>query len=386
MFALRAADQFLKKLDALEYGRFELVTPDGRTRVFEGRQPGPAACLSLHDWRVVANLAVRGDIGFAEDYKAGLWETACLPDLLSLAMENDRVIDGYIFGSAGMQLMARLSQLLRLNSLSGSRRNISAHYDLGNDFYSLWLDPSMTYSSAIFGHAGENLQSAQMRKYDRIIDRLSPSSGRILELGCGWGGFAARAAERCDSYIKGVTLSEKQRSYAAARLGGKADIALEDYRHQESTFDHIVSIEMFEAVGERYWPVYFDKISSLLRRGGKAVIQTITIDDSRFEKYRQSGDFIRSYIFPGGMLPSPSRFKAEVEKAGFVMTDRFDFGNDYATTLERWLEAFDSRRADIVALGYDEGFIRMWRFYLAACIAGFRTGRTDVMQVELQHA
>jgi len=386
VFALRAADQFLKKLDALEYGRFELVTPDGRKRVFEGRQPGPAACLSLHDWRVVANLAVRGDIGFAEDYKAGLWETACLPDLLSLAMENDRVIDGYIFGSGGMQIMARLSQLLRLNTLSGSRRNISAHYDLGNDFYNLWLDPSMTYSSAIFGHAGENLQSAQMRKYDRIIDRLSPASGRILEIGCGWGGFAARAAERCDSYIKGVTLSEKQRSYATARLGGKADIALEDYRHQEGTFDHIVSIEMFEAVGERYWPVYFDKLSSLLRRGGKAVIQTITIDDNRFEKYRQSGDFIRSYIFPGGMLPSPSRFKAEAESAGFVMTDRFDFGKDYATTLERWLETFDARRADIAALGYDEGFMRMWRFYLAACIAGFRTGRTDVMQVELQHA
>lgn len=386
MFAFRAADQFLKKLDNLEYGRFELTTPDGRTRVFEGRQPGSAARLSLHDWRVVANLAVRGDIGFAEDYKAGLWETACLPDLLSLAMENDRVIDGYIFGSSGMQLMARLSQLLRLNTVSGSKKNISAHYDLGNDFYNLWLDPSMTYSSAIFANPDENLETAQMRKYDRIIDRLGSSAGRILEIGCGWGGFAARAADRGAGFVKGVTLSEKQRSYAAQRLGGKAQIALEDYRHQNGVFDHIVSIEMFEAVGERYWPMYFEKVSSLLRRGGKAVIQTITIEDSRFEKYRQSGDFIRSYIFPGGMLPSPARFRAEAEKAGFVMTDRFDFGKDYATTLERWLHNFDARRDDIAALGYDEGFMRMWRFYLAACIAGFRTGRTDVMQVELQHA
>ncbi|HRI76259.1 MAG TPA: cyclopropane-fatty-acyl-phospholipid synthase family protein [Alphaproteobacteria bacterium] len=385
MFTQRVTDQFLKKLDKLEYGRFELVLPDGKKRVFEGKNPGTVSSLSLHDWKVVANLATHGDIGFAEDYKAGLWETASLPNLLTCAMENDEVIEKYIFGNGGMQFLNRFLQLLRLNTLRGSRRNISAHYDLGNEFYALWLDPSMTYSSALYRDAGETLHNAQMNKYDRIIDRLNMRSGSILEVGCGWGGFAERALQRHDYALKGITLSQKQQSFAQQKLGDKASIVLEDYRHQSGKYDSIVSIEMFEAVGMEYWATYFSKIKGLLQDNGRAVIQTITIADSRFDKYRQSGDFIRSYIFPGGLLPSPSLFRASAESCGLRVIDQHDFGQDYARTLEIWLENFDNKSADVRALGYDDGFIRMWRFYLAACIAAFKTGRTDVMQVELQH-
>lgn len=386
MFAQRVTDQFLKKLDKLEYGRFELVLPDGKKRVFEGKNPGTVSSLSLHDWKVVANLATHGDIGFAEDYKAGLWETASLPNLLTCAMENDQVIEKYIFGNGGMQFLNRFMQLLRLNTLRGSRRNISAHYDLGNEFYALWLDPSMTYSSALYRNVDELLQNAQMNKYDRIIDRLNMRSGTILEVGCGWGGFADRALQRHDYDLKGITLSHKQQSFAQQKLGDKANIVLEDYRHQSGKYNSIVSIEMFEAVGMEYWKTYFSKLKELLHDKGRAVIQTITIDDNRFDKYRQSGDFIRSYIFPGGLLPSPERFQAAAAGCGLRVTDRYDFGQDYARTLEIWLENFDRNRAEVSALGYDDGFIRMWRFYLAACIAAFKTGRTDVMQVELQHA
>ncbi len=385
MFAATVRDTFLKKLDHLEFGKIELFMPDGKMRVFKGRRPGPSAALSLRDWRVISRLAVHGDIGFAEDYKDGLWDTANLQDLLSLAMANEKSVDALIFGSFPARTLARFGQLLQLNTLSGSRRNIAAHYDLGNDFYRLWLDPSMTYSSALFNQPGLSLEAAQDAKYDRIIGNLGASSGRLLEIGCGWGGFAARAVQKGDYTIKGITLSARQKEYADARGDRNVNIALEDYRHQEGSYDHIVSIEMFEAVGEKYWPVYFDKVAKLLSKGGKAVVQTITIADDRFARYRDSSDFIRKYIFPGGMLPSPSRFTAAASAAGLEVTDRFTFGQDYAETLERWLNTFDAKRAEVLALGYDERFIRMWRFYLASCIAGFRTGRTDVMQVGLQH-
>lgn len=386
MLTSAVKDNFLKKLDYLECGRFELETPDGKKRVFEGRKPGPNAILALRDWRVISNLAVNGDIGFAEDYREGLWDTRNLQDLLSLALANEKSIDAFIFGSLPARVFSRLANILRINTLEGSKRNISAHYDLGNEFYQLWLDPGMTYSSAIFQTASQNLCAAQDAKYDRLIDRMNAKSGSILEIGCGWGGFAERASNRGDFDIKGITLSQRQKEFAGARLQASAKIALEDYRHQQGKFDNIVSIEMFEAVGEQYWKTYFDKISSLLNQGGKALIQTITIAEDRFERYRDSSDFIRKHIFPGGMLPSPNRFAAAAAGSGLRVADRFDFGQDYARTLEIWLDTFDTRKTDVLNLGYDERFIRMWRFYLAACIAGFRTGRTNVMQVELQHA
>lgn len=386
MFKKRVSDQFLKSLDGLQYGALELVTPDGQSRVFEGKKPGAKARMEIRDWSVPSNLAVKGDIGLAEDYRKGFWETSNLQDLITLGLQNDQSMRNYIFGSKLFQTVARLSYVLKLNTLNGSKRNIHAHYDLGNDFYSLWLDPSMTYSSALYRQDQDSLQQAQHNKYDRILDRLDNPSGSLLEIGCGWGGFAERALHRGDYDIKGLTLSEEQHAYARQRLGKQAGIYLEDYRTQTERFDNIVSIEMFEAVGERYWPTYFEKIASLLNQKGKAVIQTITIADDRFEEYRKSGDVIRSYIFPGGMLPSSTRFREEAEKAGLRINDTYHFGQHYARTLEDWLQTFDARRADIKALGYDDGFIRLWRFYLAACIASFSTGRTNVMQVEMQHA
>jgi len=383
-----AAGQFLKQLDHLEYGSLELLTPDGKKRIFEGKNPGSKARLEMRDWRVIGSLLKRGDTGFAEDYQAGLWDTDNLPDLIAIGLKNDRVMRRFVFGSRFFQTLSRLSYLLKLNTIRGSRKNIHAHYDLGNDFYSLWLDPTMTYSSALFKE-NEDLAIAQNYKYDRILSRLGRLDGEVLEIGCGWGGFAERVLIQTDMTVKGLTLSTEQQAFASDRLadhGKRSAIVLEDYRHQSQKFDSIVSIEMFEAVGEKYWPTYFKKLVEALKENGKAVIQTITIDESRFDRYRKGGDVIRNTIFPGGMLPSPSRFKEEAAKAGLKINDEFHFGADYARTLQHWLSNFDSRRESVKSLGYDDTFIRLWRFYLAACIAGFATGRTSVMQVELAHA
>jgi cyclopropane-fatty-acyl-phospholipid synthase len=381
-----AADTLLKSLDHLQSGTLELTTPDGKTRVFQGKEKGESANIRLHDWSVVSNMMRKGDIGFAEDYRKGLWESSDLTALTTLGLSNRQAMDRMVTGNNLFRTISKLSYLLRLNTVKGSKKNIHAHYDLGNDFYSLWLDPSMTYSSALFDKNDVDLADAQHRKYDRMIECLNTNSGRMLEVGCGWGGLAERAITKGDYEIKGITLSEQQYDYAQNRLGKNATIALEDYRHQTGKFDNIISIEMFEAVGERYWSTYFGKIKELLAEKGTAVIQTITMNERDFPRYRQGGDFIRSYIFPGGMLPSQSRFNEEAQKAGLKTCNHYNFGLDYARTLETWLANFDAKVEEIKALGYDDGFIRLWRFYLAACASGFKTGRTDVIQVELNHA
>lgn len=386
MFGKKIVDHFLQKLDLLEYGQFELVTPDGHSRFFAGRNPGPSAKLQLHDWSVLSNMSAKGDVGLAEDYRSGLWETTDLENLLTLGLKNEHILSRYLFGNPLAKLKSRLSYLMRSNTLEGSKRNIHAHYDLGNKFYELWLDPTMTYSSAIFHTPQETLQQGQFNKYDRIINVLGGKQGNLLEIGCGWGGFADRVTTESDLIVKGITLSNEQCDFARKKLQNKAEIVLEDYRHQQGLFDYIVSIEMFEAVGEKYWQTYFNKVGSLLKKNGKAVIQTITINDNLFDKYRRSGDMIRSFIFPGGMLPSPTRFKQEAFKAGLMATNQFDFGLDYALTLKYWLKAFEAKESQIKDLGFDDGFIRLWRFYLASCIAGFQTGRANVMQIELSHA
>lgn len=386
MFARMAVDQLLKKLDKIESGSLDLVLPNGRIESFSGQRPGLKAKLKLNDWKVVSNLALRGDSGFAQDFQSGNWETENLQDLLTFGLMNENVTGKFISGSPIFSTLSRLSYLFKRNSLSGSRRNIHAHYDLGNEFYKVWLDESMTYSSAIFQAQDETLLQAQNNKYDRLLNRLDTKSGNILEIGCGWGGFAERGIKAHDFSIKGVTISSEQYHYARNRLGKNAHIVLEDYRNLTGLYDHIVSIEMFEAVGEAYWKTYFSKLKGLLREKGKAMIQTITIADDKFDQYRNGSDVIRSFIFPGGMLPSPSRFKHEAERCGFRITDTFAFGLDYARTLEIWLENFDRQQDVIKAQGFDDKFIRMWRFYLASCIAGFKTGRINVMQMELQHA
>ena len=381
-----AKDELFKRFDKIESGRIRLLTPDGHERVFEGKKPGKTIDLSISDWSVVSNVARRGNIGLAQDYKDGKWDTNDISALVQLSIENKRALKGFILGQTLFRRFSSLTYLLRQNTLAGSKRNIEAHYDLGNDFYKLWLDPSMTYSAALYKHQDETLQSAQDNKYERILDRLNTKSGSILEIGCGWGGFAERALNQGDYGIKGLTLSHEQKSYAESRLQSKADIALEDYRHQTGKFDNIVSIEMFEAVGVKFWPQYFNKVGSLLKSNGKAVIQTITINDRDFHAYKTGGDFIRSYIFPGGLLPSPSAFRMAARRSGLKPENEFYFGQDYARTLEEWLEKFEQNKSQIKQLGYDEGFIRLWRLYLAACAGAFRAGHINVMQVELSHA
>ncbi len=379
-------DRFLSTVEHIEYGTFTCTLPDGKIYEFSGDKAGAHGSMVIKDWSVIPAFSAKGDIGLAETYRDGLWDTDDLTGLLTVGVQNEGAIGHYIQGGFFAQIVAQFMYLFSRNTLKGSRKNIHAHYDLGNEFYKLWLDPSMSYSSALFQAKDDSLEQAQYNKYDRMLERLERSNGKLLEIGCGWGGLAERANEKHSFDIKAITLSQEQHDYANDRLQGNADIVLEDYRHQTGKYQSIISIEMFEAVGEKFWPTYFEKMESLLETKGKAVVQTITIGEPYFDKYRKTGDMIRSFIFPGGMLPSPTRFAQEAGKAGLLVTDRFAFGKDYARTLGLWLETFEQKLPQIRALGFDEPFIRLWRFYLAVCIAGFETGRTDVMQLELQHA
>jgi len=379
--------QILKRLDNLKVGSLRIQAPDNKVYEFQGEIAGPKADIIIHDWRVIGNLVSKGDIGFAEDYSAGKWETGDLINLLTVSIQNRAILDPLFKADSIRRVLYHISYFFRSNSISGSQKNIHAHYDLGNDFYKLWLDETMTYSSALFENHDESLVVAQKRKYDRIIDKLESSSGNLLEIGCGWGGFAHQLISHGKDYeIKGITLSKAQHDFANERLQSNASIALEDYRHQKGQFDHIVSIEMFEAVGEKYWPVYFKKLQSLLKKTGKAVVQTITIEDKSFHRYKNDTDFLRTYIFPGGLLPSPSKFNEEVKKAGLKVIESFEFGHDYAQTLRLWLKSFDHVYDDVKAMGFDDAFVRLWRFYLAGCAAAFHTGYTNVRQVEIVHA
>ena len=289
--------------------------------------------------------------------------------------------DGNILNRLGFVIH---NALVRRNSIAGSARNIKDHYDVGNEFYSLWLDKSMTYSSALFNGTQE-LYRAQQNKYERILSKFTNPKADVLEIGCGWGGFAERAA--ADSHnVTGLTISPAQYKFACERLNGAADIKLQDYRLAGGRFDNIVSIEMFEAVGEHYWPAYFSTVAERLKRGGRAVIQTITIQDELFAGYRTRSDFVRHYVFPGGMLPSLTRFREEAEKAGLKFAGAFSFGKDYARTLREWLIRMQNAEPEIKALGHDQQFLRNWEFYLGICAATFEVARTDVVQVELVNA
>lgn len=385
MLTRQTREPFLNALGRATHGQLRLTTPEGQVHDFAAALPGPSAVLIVHDWRAVRLMAARADVGLTEAYRDGWIETPDLPALLTFGLLNEAALERYIHGSRWQALAMRAAYWLDRNTRRGARRNIAAHYDLGNDFYALWLDPTMTYSSALFG-PGDDLTAAQLRKYDRIIDSLPSTSGPLLEIGCGWGGFAQRALARGDFAPKGLTLSHRQAEFARARLGSGARIALQDYRDEAGRYDHVVSIEMFEAVGIGYWPVYFGKLRDVLTDRGRAVIQVITVAERYFDRYRAGGDMIRSFIFPGGMLPSPDRFQASATAAGLRIEDRFAFGASYARTLAEWLRRFDAARAQVQALGFEEEFIRVWRFYLAACIAAFTVGRTDVIQYRLARA
>lgn len=391
-----AARTVIGMLDGISHGELRMTLPDGSVHHCGNSDNGPIVDMVVHDWAVFGEMLSRGDIGAAEAFIDGLWGTESLTTLLTLIAHNRDSLKKTIHGKRWQLLSAWVLHRLRANTRRGSKRNIMAHYDLGNDFYRLWLDETMTYSSALFNshahpdHATWNdLPAAQCAKNDRMLDALHVQPGdRILEVGCGWGGFAEQAAER-GAHVTGLTLSPAQQAFARARAqaGGwdaNADFLLTDYRDMHGQFDHIVSVEMFEAVGERWWPTYFRTLKRLLKPGGSALVQVITIDDHLFHEYRRGTDFIQRYVFPGGMLPAPRAFHEGAQRAGFSVTNDLAFGHHYARTLGLWHEAFCERLLEVKAQGFDDRFIRLWRFYLSYCEAGFRSGSIDVHQYTLQ--
>ena len=371
-------------LEKIRGGLLEVRLPDGARFLFGEGEPG--VTMQINDEAVFARVLAKGDIGLAEAYLDGEWDSPDVTALLALLARNRDALRDAVYGSWRQLLAARLRHWFNRNSRAGSKRNIMAHYDLGNDFYRLWLDPGMSYSSALFdGTSYQPLQAAQDAKYRRILSRLAAEPGqRVLEIGCGWGGFAEMATHH-GLAVTGLTLSPAQLAWARQRVPS-ADLRLQDYRDTTERFDHVVSIEMFEAVGERWWPTYFRTVANTLKPEGRAVIQSITIRDDLFATYRRGTDFIQQYIFPGGMLPSRAEFRAQAARQGLAVRDEFAFGIDYAHTLAVWRDAFDARWPQVAALGFDEPFRRLWRLYLSYCEAGFLAGNIDVVQFELAHA
>jgi cyclopropane-fatty-acyl-phospholipid synthase len=371
-------------VSGLRAGRLRIVLPSGPPLQISGREPGPQATVVLKRWRAVRRLAIGGDIGFAESFVDGDWTSPDLVAFVRLAARNREASDCAIRGSKLQRAVDRLRHLLRRNSRRGSRRNIVAHYDLGNAFYSLWLDGAMQYSSGIFETGAETLETAQARKIARIAELLELDDGdSVLEIGCGWGGLAERLASEKKARVTALTLSPAQRTWAnalaaASGLADSIDVRLQDYREVEGSFDRIVSIEMLEAVGEAWWPTYFRVIADRLKPGGSAVLQGITIADDRYDAYRRAPDFIQKHIFPGGFLPSRSALIAQIAGAGLRLVHSETFGSSYARTLAEWRARFIARWADIAAQGFDERFSRLWTYYLSYCEAGFAEGAIDV--------
>lgn len=376
----------------IRYGGLTIVTPSGGRIVYHAPAPGPEACIMLHRWRAVRRLLIGGDVAFAEAYMKGDWSTPDLTAVIELAARNAETLDSAIGGGPVVRTLNRLRHAMRANTKRGSRRNIQAHYDLGNDFYALWLDETMTYSSAIYEAGGqESLEEAQGRKISRIGDMLDVDTAKtVLEIGCGWGALGRALAAR-GAHVTGLTLSPSQLEWARrsgdeAGLSERLDLRLEDYRDARGTFDRIVSIEMIEAVGERYWPEYFEAISQRLRKGGCAVLQAITIADDRFEAYRKAADFIQRYVFPGGMLPSKATMERSAADAGLKIVACETFADSYAITLAEWRRRMLHAWPQISAQGFDIRFRRLWEYYLCYCEAGFRQRTIDVGLYKLVHA
>jgi cyclopropane-fatty-acyl-phospholipid synthase len=362
-----------------------VTLPDGRSVDVAGPEPGPNAAIRLYRWRPLWRLLLDGDTGFALSYRDGDWDSPDLLALLEFGLANEAAWGGLLKGRGPARWIARLAHRLRANTRRGSRHNIAFHYDLGNDFYRRWLDDSMLYSSALYEEASEDtLEVAQVRHLDRIIDMLQvPEGAEVLEIGCGWGTLAARLAQERHARVTGVTLSTEQLAFGRERVrawgvADRVELRLQDYRDIPGRFDRIVSIEMIEAVGEAYWPVYFATLRERLAPGGLAVLQAITIADAHFESYRQGADFIQRCIFPGGMLPCPRVLREQATRAGLVVEKEHAFGPSYARTLDEWRRRFLAAWPEIAPLGFDEAFRRLWTFYLAYCEAGFRAGRVDV--------
>lgn len=389
-----AAKATLKLLLRLKHGSLTVKLPDGSVQRF-GNGFNPQASLHLLNWNVCSAALKSGDIGFAESYIAGDWTTPHLTQLLQVFIANRKEVEDVIYGTWLGRLAYRFKHLLNRNTKANSQKNIHAHYDLGNAFYALWLDPTMNYSSAIFETPDSAMKDAQHAKVQRALRMAQVKPGdRVLEIGCGWGALAEKATQEFDANVVGVTLSTEQLAWAQTRmqtqgLADKADLRLQDYRDigkttHDAPFDAICSIEMVEAVGRAYWPEYFQTVYRLLKPGGYACIQSIVIADDLFERYLSSTDFIQQYVFPGGCLPCPKAFRAEVAAAGLELVDEFSFGQDYARTLQLWHAQFAAQQAHVLQLGFDQRFIRIWEFYLSYCEAAFLEANTDVVQYTLR--
>lgn len=381
---------FFKIMDRIQVGHFVLHLPDGEIKNYHGKTPGRKGELIIRDYASISKILASGDIGLAEAYRDGMVDSPDMTALLLLCIENQSALEAVFRGNFFGMIYYRLRHLFRGNSRKGSKKNIQAHYDLGNNFYKLWLDPTMTYSAAIFKNKDESLEEAQKNKYQRIIDTIQPkSSDHILEVGCGWGGFATMAAIQTGCKVTCLTLSQEQYQYATdlVRKMGLDDqviIKICDYRDETGIYDHIVSIEMVEAVGEEYWEQYFNMIESKLRPGGRAMLQSIYIIDDLFDSYRKSTDFIQQYIFPGGMVLAPQVFEKYSVKNNLEIKDFYKFGLDYAQTLNLWRKEFKEKYAEVKQIGFDEGFLKIWDFYYTYCEAGFLSRRIDVAQIVLQ--
>ncbi len=375
----------------MQHGRVDFVLPDGRTFRAEGAKPGPVAEIRIHNNDLFARLIREGDLGFCDAYLDEWWSTPDLQAFMDLVHAgNEDIYDGF----PGMGLLRSFEKFrfwMQRNNRGQARKNISFHYDLGNEFYGLWLDDTMTYSSAYFeGGAQVSLEAAQIAKYKLLVDQLGVQPGdHVLEIGCGWGGFAEYAAKERGLKVTGLTISEEQINYARDRiekagLSDVVDFKLQDYRDEQGLYDGIASVEMFEAVGEQYWPVYFDTLRNRLKPGKAATLQIITVADRRWKVYKRGVDFIQKYIFPGGMLPSPTALRQQVERAGLVVDRSVEFGKSYDLTLRRWHETFNQKWDQIADLGFDERFRRMWNFYLTSCAATFDSGNCDVTQITVR--
>jgi len=376
-------------LQGMRAGRIDIALPDGRLFRVEGKEAGLAARVDVRHEGLFARVAREGELGFCEAYLDGWWDTPDLQALLDVILTSNDWVDRSYPGARLVQMWQRFNHWLNRNTRSQARRNIAAHYDLGNAFYARWLDETMTYSSALFENAAEDLAAAQARKYASVCDRIGVKPGEhVLEIDCGWGGFAEFAARERGVRITGLTISREQHDFARKRLfeAGLADrveIVMRDYRDERGRYDGIASIEMFEAVGEKYWPAYFATVRDRLKPGAGATIQVITVPDAMWPDYRKTTDFIQKYIFPGGMLPSPSVLRDQIARAGLLQAGTLTFGESYSETLRRWHEAFNAAWSEIATLGFDERFRRMWTFYLTSCAAAFRTGTADVAQVTM---
>ncbi len=382
---LRALARRLVKIgERTERGSLQVIYPSGEAQLIGSGEP--RAEVTIKHWGAISALVSKGDVGWGEAYLEGLWDSPDIEALARFTIDNAAAFEAELSANPLKRLFLIVSdRIIRRNNRKGSVRNITAHYDVGDDFYRLWLDETMTYSSALFSNASDDLATAQKRKYQRLLDITATAGKKTLEIGCGWGGFAELAVE-AGRDLTAITISPRQHHYATQRLKNEADIQLKDYRDIKGKFDSIVSIEMIEAVGEQYWPRYFKTIKDCLADHGKAAIQAIVVEDSYFPIYRSRSDFIRQHVFPGGMLLSPQKIQESAENAGLKVDGLFRFGKDYAKTLRLWLDKFEASLSEIHDLGYDDRFVRVWRYYLAICAATFSSGRTDVMQIELSHA